>query len=443
MKRLRQPAANKYWSADRGGSMTTNRIINISQRIFSFLLKLYPREHREEYASSMYQVFTDECRDAYSRKGVWGVVSLWLRVIPDLGYTSILEHLASPGASLGLMEPVPNAPLPWKGVFLVLLPGLVYMISQIAQLMGEPWYLTVYYRAAFILIIPVLVVWVITKKFPIWGLIPVGLLFRLVKEIGYQLITLNPQAFSTNPLLNAILSLARLVESNLLITAFIFLVVSAILAFVHFRKNKPTRSVKIWGLALLLVILARVVYDVNSISDSIPYIMYMSNDEKMLNLYMNANLIQRIQLILNGIGGTELMTILQSNLSYILYDASAIVLLVMLGTLFIRSHGFFTIFILVGYVLPTMVVGLPLDLENNPQMLFIVSSAVLIYRSLLSLIAPIWMSRTQPVEGKEKSDPDVYPSGIGCVHGNAILTGNTQQYSLLWVQSLVFLCIFG
>ena len=82
------------------------------------------------------------------------------------------------------MRPVPNQPLPWKGVFLVLLPGFVYLVAQIGQYMGKYWYLPVYYKAALYLMIPVVVVWIFKKQFPIWGLIPLGLLIKLLRTSG-------------------------------------------------------------------------------------------------------------------------------------------------------------------------------------------------------------------------------------------------------------------
>jgi hypothetical protein len=124
--------------------MTNTRWIDTSRRLFGLMLNLYPREYRSDFGASMLQVFTDQCRCAYQEKGGLGIFFLWLRTLPDLGYTAIVEHCTSPRADWGLMEPVPNAPLPWKGVILVLLPGLVYLVSQIAQLTGQPWYLVVY-----------------------------------------------------------------------------------------------------------------------------------------------------------------------------------------------------------------------------------------------------------------------------------------------------------
>src|SRR4030042_4276358 len=76
------------------------------------------------------------------------------------------------------MEGVPHSPLPWKGVALVMIPGLVFFIGQIGQLAGEDWFFLLASRAAYFLILPVLLVWIFKRRFPVWGLIPLGMLFR-------------------------------------------------------------------------------------------------------------------------------------------------------------------------------------------------------------------------------------------------------------------------
>ena len=77
-----------------------------------------------------------------------------------------------------MLEAVPNKPLPWKGVVLVLIPGIVFMVGQIGQLAGEDWFFLLVRRAAYYLIVPVLLVWFVKRKFPIWGLIPLGMIYR-------------------------------------------------------------------------------------------------------------------------------------------------------------------------------------------------------------------------------------------------------------------------
>lgn len=65
----------------------------LSEKIYARLLKLYPKAYREAYGGPMAQLFRDQCRDALQEPRAWGVARLWLRVLPDLLKTSLLEHL--------------------------------------------------------------------------------------------------------------------------------------------------------------------------------------------------------------------------------------------------------------------------------------------------------------------------------------------------------------
>jgi hypothetical protein len=367
--------------------MTPIRWIENSRKAYAALLNLYPQEHRADYGTAMQQVFTEQCRSAYQQKGAIGIILLWLRTLPDLGYTATMEHVTAPNASAGLMEPVPNAPLPWKGVFLILLPGLVYLVSQIAQLTGQPWYMTVYYRAAFFLIIPVLLVWAITRRFPLWGLIPLGLLYRLAQEIGYQFIALHPDAFSSNPLLNLILSLARLVQQKLWLIILPMTLAILFLAWGYLRQQKVSRSFWIWiGVYLAAVMLQS--------SDQIQWLVKYTQENLAL---LTSNNLQKF---LNS----DVIGYLYS-LTWNLYNVIAFLLLIFIGTLFTRRHGFFAILLPVGYILPAILVGTPWNLGDATRpvtTLTIIVIAILIYRSLLSLVIPIWMSRTRSVASKKR-----------------------------------------
>jgi hypothetical protein len=72
-----------------------NRALAVSQKIYGRLLLAYPKAHREEYGPAMAQLFRDQGRDAWNESQSWGVVKLWLRVLPDLVKTSITERLAA------------------------------------------------------------------------------------------------------------------------------------------------------------------------------------------------------------------------------------------------------------------------------------------------------------------------------------------------------------
>ncbi len=72
-----------------------SRAIALSGRLFGRLLAAYPKEHRREYGPAMAQLFRDQCRDAWGDGRGWGLTWLWLRVLPDLVKTSVLEHLST------------------------------------------------------------------------------------------------------------------------------------------------------------------------------------------------------------------------------------------------------------------------------------------------------------------------------------------------------------
>ena len=75
--------------------MEENPFLRGSQRLYGWLLGAYPKRHREDYGPPMQQVFRDHCRDAWRERRGWGLALLWLRVLPDLVKTSVLEHLAT------------------------------------------------------------------------------------------------------------------------------------------------------------------------------------------------------------------------------------------------------------------------------------------------------------------------------------------------------------
>jgi uncharacterized protein involved in exopolysaccharide biosynthesis len=72
-----------------------NRALAASQKIYGWLLRAYPPAHRAEYGPAMAQLFRDLGRDAWNEAQGWGMVKLWLRVLPDLVDTSIRERIAT------------------------------------------------------------------------------------------------------------------------------------------------------------------------------------------------------------------------------------------------------------------------------------------------------------------------------------------------------------
>jgi hypothetical protein len=61
-------------------------------RLYRRCLLLYPKAFRQEYGSQMAQLFCDLARDAVRKQRRWGLVQLWVHVLPDLVLTASLEH---------------------------------------------------------------------------------------------------------------------------------------------------------------------------------------------------------------------------------------------------------------------------------------------------------------------------------------------------------------
>ncbi|MBN2001918.1 MAG: hypothetical protein JXA21_01070 [Anaerolineae bacterium] len=100
----------------------------IATRLYTGLLRLYPRAHRQEYGPLMAQLFRDQCREIYARRRPWGMLWLWLRTLWDLCVTVVQEHLHL-AAGLGMANQ-PVTPLPWRQVLLALLPGLGVLFTR-------------------------------------------------------------------------------------------------------------------------------------------------------------------------------------------------------------------------------------------------------------------------------------------------------------------------
>jgi hypothetical protein len=145
-----------------------------SRRLYAWLLKLYPKDHVEEYGAAMLQVFTDQCREISKEQGFPGLVFLWLRTIIDMGKTAVSEHMHARHAGLGLPEIVPLA---WTDTLLVLIPSLVLLIFYVILLIWNTASISwMEFWFNLLSAIPILWVWWHRKAFPVWGLVPTGII---------------------------------------------------------------------------------------------------------------------------------------------------------------------------------------------------------------------------------------------------------------------------
>lgn len=114
--------------------MAQSKKVQTAVRIYTALLWLYPRTHRQEYGALMAQLFQDQWLEAYAQRRLSGILWLWQRTLWDLGITAIREHLHL-AAELGLANQQ-LTPLPWRQVLLALLPGLWILLTRSRLL---PW----------------------------------------------------------------------------------------------------------------------------------------------------------------------------------------------------------------------------------------------------------------------------------------------------------------
>ena len=121
-----------------------SKAVALSGRLFQRLLAAYPKAHRREYGPAMAQLFRDQCRDAWRAGRGWGLTWLWLRVLPDLVKTSVVEHLSTLKERITMLERLgmllrPRS-APWlvfSGVFILEFCFVVATTTLITFIMPE------------------------------------------------------------------------------------------------------------------------------------------------------------------------------------------------------------------------------------------------------------------------------------------------------------------
>lgn len=109
-------------------------ILRKSQRLYGFLLQLYPKSYRQEYGREMLYVFSESLKDAYIQNGEPGVIRLWGRTIIDAGKSLVIQHIDNQKGNNPMKAKDSNIILQNK-VFLwiALATGLILLIPLIAM----------------------------------------------------------------------------------------------------------------------------------------------------------------------------------------------------------------------------------------------------------------------------------------------------------------------
>jgi hypothetical protein len=373
-----------------------------SYRLYRRLLAFYPKNHRDEYGPSMLQLFKDQYRSARQGGTPGCLAFLWLRTLKDLAVNLWKEHVTHPGASNGLLEPVPNSPLPWKGVVLVLIPGIVFMVGQIGQLAGEDWFYLLVRRAAYYLIVPVLLVWFVKRKFPIWGLIPLGMLYRTLFDVAYRvpsMLSENITRIFESPnspiaklyekyppvmkILNDTLFFLRAHSRDLQILVILVLLGSAaMMILLIIRRQGYPRAARAWTGIFILLILGQ------TLSGFLGLLIYNKWPLDML------------------IFSTDIWSVItvETGMAYDYFTLYfGFFLLILIGALLAQRHGRLALLLPLGYLIPTVVLGRFAYDENVPYLLVSVSVIVFVYRVLVSLIAPVWIVRSATEHAQKRA----------------------------------------
>jgi hypothetical protein len=335
----------------------------------------------------MIQLFTDQCRSTISHQSRFGLLALWLRTIVDLCKTALIEHFSSPQAKVAFFQASPGTPLPWKGVLLVAIPGLVIFISQVGQLAGKDWYYRTLAWAGYAFIVPVLLVWWRARKFPVWGLIPMGLILQQFSVLLPDLLMRLYGWLAGSPLGNLLKPLADfpIIGNRTLLVPLIFLTVLVVVGWLIARRWKFSGAAKGWLGIYILMLIGKMAMDV------------------ALILWNSLQFIP----INHRFDGRIIRAVFNTQLSYIsgqcIYDAYLgifLLLLILLSVLLARRHGTLAFLLLLGYLLPTIVSG-STSWAISGSYFLLVGGMVFIYRVSIAIIAPLWIVRASSRKQQE------------------------------------------
>lgn len=72
---------------------TRSKTLQVSQHIFTRLLRLYPREYRQAYGAHMAQLFADCSREADRHRSAAALLALWAATLLDVCKTALEERI--------------------------------------------------------------------------------------------------------------------------------------------------------------------------------------------------------------------------------------------------------------------------------------------------------------------------------------------------------------
>lgn len=70
-----------------------NTVVERSEQLYEFLLKLYPENFRQEFAEEMQFIFSEQLKETYGLKGNVGILHIWLRTSIDFCKSLMTQHI--------------------------------------------------------------------------------------------------------------------------------------------------------------------------------------------------------------------------------------------------------------------------------------------------------------------------------------------------------------
>jgi hypothetical protein len=306
-----------------------------SRRLYARLINIYPKDHVAEYGPAMLQVFTDQCREISQEQGIPGVVFLWLRTIIDLGKTAVSEHIHARHTGIGLPE---IAPLAWTKALLVLIPGAAFLTFYIACIIwnDDPSIYAMMRWSVLLSAIPILWVWWRTKVFPVWGLVPAGMMLYLAFESIYK---------HTN---------------NWLLLTAIFIILIVFLGWRYARRWHPSGKVFVWLGVCLFAILTQLVLMFFYSPQASNWSWSAVFSESMKNFY--------------------------PSVWFVLEETTGLILFIVCTAIFARRFANLSVLFLLGYFFVNY-----FSLRVPPATADAIYPLVLAYRLFLTILCPLWI----------------------------------------------------
>ncbi len=75
-------------------------LLRKSERIYDWVLQLYPKSYRQEFGKEMQYVFSESLKDAHTDGGTAGIIIIWGRTFIDTATSLVTQHLENRTRSL-------------------------------------------------------------------------------------------------------------------------------------------------------------------------------------------------------------------------------------------------------------------------------------------------------------------------------------------------------